>query len=823
VSSLPSGTVTFLFTDVEGSTKLLHELGADRYADALAEHRRVIRESFAQHGGVEVDTQGDAFFVAFPTAPAALAAAGEAQDKLEVPVRMGIHTGTPLLTEEGYVGADVHKAARIAAAGHGGQVLVSAATAALLEDELRDLGEHRLKDLSAPERIYQLGAGEFPPLKSLYRTNLPVPATPFLGRERELAEALALLDGTRLLTMTGPGGTGKTRLALQAAAEVSDRFPDGVFWVPLAPLRDPRLVLEQAGQALGAKDGLADYISDKRLLLLLDNFEHVIAAADDLDELRTSCPNLKLLVTSRELLGLPGEQAYPVPPLGPADGTELFLARARSANPDFEPDGAVSELCARLEQLPLALELAAARVRILSPEQLLERLSDRLDLFKAGRGVDPRQQTLRATIEWSHDLLGEEEQRLFARLAVFAGGCTLEAAEAICDAELDTLQSLVDKSLLRVREQGRFWMLETIREYAQERLEASVDAEELRRRHADYFLALAEEAAPQIWNYSREWIDRLEQDHDNLRSATDWLASSGETQLVLRLLGAMAEFWGIRGHISEGSRRLRSALEADDRPTPARAKALNGAADMAMGRGDNSELRRWAEEALALHRAGGNAFGAAISVFQLGHSAADEGEYERARELAGEALELARQAGDATLVMLATWLLGWASKGLGHADTARRHYEDALDRARTLGNRNVQSLTLEALSDFALERGRPDEAVAMLAEAYRANRELEDRWRLALISSRLAGAFAALGDAVTATRLLSSGMAWLKESGGDPRWIARRNERTLAALRSELDESAFAEAWEAGAKLSTEEAVELALERGNRGVSGDPG
>jgi len=498
VRRLPSGTVTFLFTDVEGSTKLLHELGSERYAKAIAKHRRGLRKAFERRGGVEVDTQGDAFFVAFPTAAAALAAACEAQEALELPVRMGIHTGTPLLTSEGYVGPDVHRAARIAAAGHGRQVLVSSATVPLLgTDRLIDLGEHRLKDLSAPERIYQAGEREFPPLRTLYRTNLPVPATPFLGRDRELAEIGKLLARAelRLLTMTGPGGTGKTRLSLQAAGEAADRYRDGVFWVPLAPLRDPALVLEQAAQAVGANDSLAEHVADKRLLLLLDNFEHLVDAADDLGSLVTSCPNLQLLVTSRELLRIPGEQAFPVPPLDPGQGAELFISRARAVEPAFTPTPAIPTLCAKLDNLPLALELAAARVRVLSPEQLLERLAKRLDLLKAGRGVDPRQQTLRATIEWSHDLLDEEEQKLFARLAVFAGGCTLEAAEEVCDADLDVLQSLVDKSLVRQNE-SRFWMLETIREYALEQLEASGEAEELRRRHADYFLALVEEAEP---------------------------------------------------------------------------------------------------------------------------------------------------------------------------------------------------------------------------------------------------------------------------------------------------------------------------------------
>ncbi|HEY8631452.1 MAG TPA: adenylate/guanylate cyclase domain-containing protein, partial [Gaiellaceae bacterium] len=566
--ALPAGTVTFLFTDIEGSTALLHEHGG-RYADILSEHRRILRAAFAEHGGTEVDTQGDAFFVAFPTAQGALRAADDAQSGLAtgpVRVRMGIHTGTPHLSEEGYVGLDVHRAARIGACGHGGQVLVSSSAAALLDAEgLHDLGEHRLKDLAAPERIYQLGTVEFPPLKSLYRTTLPIPATPFLGREHELAEVLELLarDGVRLLTLTGPGGMGKTRLGLQAAAEDAERYPDGVFWVPLAAVRDPELILETAAHALGAKEGLAEHIADKSLLLLFDNFEHVVDAADDLSDLLAACPNLRLLVTSREVLRIPSEQAYPVPPLEPKDGSELFVARARAMLPGFVASQAVTELCARLEQLPLALELAAARITVLSPEQLLERLAGRLDLLRAGRGVDARQQTLRATIEWSYELLNVEEQELFVGLAVFAGGWTLEAAEVVCAADLDTLHSLVDKSLVRVREGDRFWMLETLREYASERLEQSARAAELRRRHAECFLALAEQAANLLETDGFERSGRLvTADEDNFQEAFEWAGSAGSGALGLRLASALWRFWIGRGRVAEARRRLEEFLNA---------------------------------------------------------------------------------------------------------------------------------------------------------------------------------------------------------------------------------------------------------------------
>jgi predicted ATPase/class 3 adenylate cyclase len=818
---LPSGTVTFLFTDVEGSTKLLHELGAEAYAEALAEHRRILREAFGAYGGVEVDTQGDAFLVAFPTAPGALAAAAQALEGLSpgpIRVRMGIHTGTPHLAEEGYVGADVHRAARIAACGHGGQVLVSAATAHLLEPSnnllLVDLGQHRLKDLSAPERISQLGDKEFPPLTSLHQTNLPIPATPFLGREQELSEVLGLLsqEHVRLLTLTGPGGTGKTRLGLQAAAGAAERYPHGVWWVPLAPLREPQLVLETAGQALGAKDGLAEHIGDKALLLLFDNFEHVVEAAAGLPELLAACPNLHLLVTSRELLHVPGEQAYPVPPLEPAEGTEFFLARARAALPSFVPSGAVPELCDRLEHLPLALELAAARVRVLSPEQLLERLSRRLDLLKGGRAVDPRQQTLRATIEWSYELLEPEEQRLFARLAVFRGGCTLETAEAVCEADLDTLQSLVDKSLLRHREE-RFWMLETIREFAAERFEESGEAEELWRCHAEHFLALAEDAEPHLGGNPKEWLGRLEREHDNLRAALDRLEASGKSQLALRLAGSLSRFWYLRGHLAEGRRRLEGALRNDERPTAARAKALNGAAMMALEGGDPATGRLRAEEALALHRKLGDAWGAAFCRHLLGGAFAEEGDFARARQIFAESVRAFRELGDEHFTLMASRALAWAYEELGDFERSKALHEENLRRARALGNERMEARSLGSLGAIAGDReGRVQDALSMLKEAYRIDRDHGDRLEIALDLCRFAAALAVAGRAGTATRLLSRSEGLREEIGVTFRaWGAEMNDRTLASIRAQLDEAAFAEEWEQGRALTVDEAVALAL------------
>ncbi len=817
VRKLPTGTVTFLFTDVEGSTRLLRELGATVYAEALQEHRDILRAAFVAHDGVEVDTQGDAFFVAFPTAPGALAAAAAALDGLStgpIRVRMGVHTGTPHVGEEGYVGIDVHRAARIAAAGHGGQVLISASTAALLgTDGLRNLGEHRLKDLSAPERIYQVGEEDFPPLKSLYRTNLPIPATPFLGREHELAEVRRLLEDTRLLTLTGPGGTGKTRLGLQAAAEAAERYPDGIFWVPLAPLSDPELVLVTAGQALGVKDGLAEHLADKSLLLLFDNFEHVIEAAPGLSELPASCPNVHLLVTSRELLRVPGEQAYPVPPLEPQDGTKLFVARARAAVPSFVASDAVPELCARLENLPLALELAAARVRVLSPEQLVERLSQRLDLLKAGRGVDPRQQTLRATIEWSHELLTEDEKRLFTRLAVFAGGCTLESAEAICGADLDTLESLVDKSLVRVREGDRFWMLETIREYAAEQLAKSGEAEMLQRRHAEHFLELGEEAEPNTRVYSGEWIRRLEQEHDNLRAALDHLAASGENELVLQLSGALSEFWHEGGHVAEGRRRLESALQSQERPTAARARALTGAALMAYGSGDVTAARSIAGQALELHRSLGNARGAAFNLNVLCVAAIEEGDLDQAEQLAEESLALFRQAGDEREAVAATRTLAFTYHSSGDHERARTLHESNLAQAQALGFKETEAGTLGSLAMIAFEQGRVEDALALGKQNLLACRDLGSLQGIAQSLCRSAGTLAVLAGKVdTAARLLSCFEALREQIGVSEAWVARMNEQTLSAIRARLDESAIAEAWDHGRALTIDEAVALALE-----------
>jgi predicted ATPase/class 3 adenylate cyclase len=806
---LPAGTVTFLFTDVAGSTRLLQELGAEAYGDALLQHRKLLRDAFGEHGGVEVDTQGDAFFVAFPSAPGALAAAARGQEELEtgpIRVRMGLHTGTPHLTSEGYVGVDVHRAARIAAAGHGGQVLVSESTAALVRNAaaLVDLGEHRLKDLSAPERIYQLGAGEFPPLKTLYRTNLPVPVTAFVGREHEVAQVASILsDESRLVTLTGPGGTGKTRLALQSAAALADVHPDGVWWVPLATLRDPELVLDTAAQAVGAKEDLAAHVGDQRMLVLLDNFEQLVEAAPRLPELLTACPNVRLLVTSRELLRVQGEVGYEVPPLADPEAVELFCTRAR-----VEPDQTVAGLCRRLDNLPLAVELAAARTSVLTPAQIVERLGGRLDLLKGGRDADPRQQTLRATIEWSYDLLDDEEKELFARLAIFRGGCTLEAAEAVAGADLDILQSLVDKSLVRHTGE-RFWMLETIREYALELL----DEEDLANRHADYYLALAEKAFREtIGPRPAESLDRLEADHDNLRAALSRLETAGETQRALRLAGVLYGFWQVRGHFTEGQRRLETVLSADDSPTAARARALLGWVVLRSGDVPAADAYAPAEEALRIYEGLGDAWGVARAHWNLGGIACDQRDWTRALDLFEKAREEFRAAGDEHHYLALTRGVAWVNEELGNIGRYRELVEEYLAGARAIGDERLEARGVGARAAWAIEEGRLADASRDMRRSFEIDRGLGFSLFIGVDLVRFAAILVRRGEAAEAAQIAGCADRVVEETGAvRESWMETERTDTLALIRARLDEQEFAHAFELGRTLSVDEAAELAL------------
>jgi len=813
---LPTGTVTFLFTDVAGSTKLLHELGAEAYGAALADHRRVVRDAFAAHGGVEVDTQGDAFFVAFATAPGALTAAAAMTEALAggpIQVRVGLHTGTPHLGEEGYVGVDVHRAARIGAAGHAGQVLVSAATVAVAGTEgLQGLGEHRLKDFAEPVAIYQLGDERFPPLRTISNTNLPRPASSFVGRAREVEEVAALLqNGARLLTLTGPGGSGKTRLSIEAAATLVPEFKAGVFWVGLASLRDPALVSETIGHTIGAKDGLTDHIGERGMLLLIDNLEQVIGAAPELAGLVESCPNLRLLVTSRERLRVRGEVEYPVAPLADPEAVDLFCARAET-----EPDDAIRRLCRALDNLPLAIELAAARASVLTPAQILERLSGRLDLLKGGRDADPRQQTLRATIEWSFDLLTPDEQRLFARLAVFAGGCTIETAQAVAEADLDTVQSLLDKSLVR-RTGNRFWMLETIREFAVERLAASGEADDLRRRDAEHFLALAEEAfpylEPEVLMGGHTWIDRLESELDNLREALDHFANVGPAESWLRLAGALPDFWIARGHTLEGLGRISRALDANPAPSSVRARALIGASDLAEVTGEHSRRAGlWAKEALALHRELGDARGVAKAVFRVGVEAVEAGDWDRATELLNQSLAEFRETGDLYFVPWITRTLAWTRAASGDLAGARELYEEGLRAAREIGSTSAEAALLGSLGWLAGKEGRPLDALTLYYQSLALKRDIGDLGEIAIGLAGTALALARVGDGALAASLLGSAATLGEEVGIGEAWVVRDREEALTLIHAQLDEAAFSHAWDDGARLTLDEAIGLALQ-----------
>jgi predicted ATPase len=772
MTELPTGTVTFLFTDIEGSTRLLRELG-DAYAAALADHRRVLREAFARHDGVEVDTQGDAFFVAFARAKDALAAAADGQEALEpgpIRVRIGLHTGEPIVTDEGYVGIDIHRAARIAAAGHGGQIVVSQTTYDLAgSDGLHDLGDHRLKDLSAPERLYQLGEGEFPPLKTLYQTNLPVPATPFLGRKRELAEVGELLsrEEVRLVTLTGAGGSGKTRLALQAAAAAAENYPQ-------------------------------------------DNFEHVIDAAPEFASLLESSPELDLVVTSRERLQLAGEHVYLVPLLERAEARALFVSRARAVRPDFEADGALDELCARLDNLPLALELAAARTTILSTDQLLSRLATRLDLLKGGRDAEVRQQTLRATIEWSYDLLEPDEQLLLARLAVFRGGTTLEAAEAICGADLDRMQSLVDKSLVRIRDEDRFWMLETIHEFAAERLRESGEEDELRRRHVEFFLALAESA-----NLSAEATDlgpRPElvlPEQDNLRAALDWAAEAGEIELGLRLAIALEQFWVAVGPY-EGARRVQAFLDrAADLPDVVRARAIRVVGGMIFMTGDFDRGDELMRQSLELFRSlGDEAVVAELLVRLAIHLHYSSGDIAGAHALIDESQAINRRLGSRSTEAMTLGLLGEIAWTEGRSDDALELAARSGEAAAEVGFTWWQMHQLYHGSEWSLALGRTGEAEAYGRDALRLAVAIQDRQLTVYPLAILAGTAAAQGH------LDKAGAVWAaveaeEGHGRVGQWEAERD--VYAARVLDHENEAFATGRVKGRRMTLSDAVDYAL------------
>ena len=798
---LPAGSVTLLFTDIEGSTRLLEELGEEGYVAALAEHRRLLRAAFAAHGGVEVDTQGDAFLYAFADSVEALAAAAQGQEALaagEVKVRMGLHTGELRLTGEGYAGRELHRAARIAASGHGGQIVVSAATQALVDGELTELGEHRLKDFDDPVPLFQLGSERFPPLKTISNTNLPRPASSFVGRASEREKVLALVrSGSRLVTLSGPGGSGKTRLAVEVASELVPAFKAGVFWVGLSALRDPALVTQTIGQTLGAKDGLADHVGERELLLLLDNFEQVVEAAPELSQLLAACPNLKLLVTSRELLRIAGEVDYPVPQLVRPEAVELFCERAR-----LEPDETIAELCRRLDDMPLAVELAAARTRVLTPAQILDRLGQRLDLLKGDRDADPRQQTLRATIEWSHDLLTADEQQLFARLAVFAGGCTLDAAEAVCDADLDVLQSLVEKSLLR-HTGDRFWMLETIRAFAAERLPAG----RIFERHAQWCLRLLTSAQGELRGAaSAEWLSRLDADLENLRQAIGW-AQDHDERLEVELVGAAWYFLYVQILLREALDYLVHALETARSTSLDQEELLYGAGSVAFQVGDYAASQQWHERQLELGRARGDARVIAKSLAILANVAFSGNDRERSRILYLDATDAARECGDMMALSIAANGLGEIALETGDTEAARTHHQYELDLAREQSSPRAEAIAFTYLARVALVERDTDKAAAYLASALRIANALGDSGGIIVCLVESAEVAAQRGEMARAARLLVAADALGEELGFPPNLSQIERDQRARIENALGDDPALVTAQTEGRALTLDDAV----------------
>ena len=943
---LPSGTVTFLFTDIEGSTKLW-ENHPEEMRSALALHDEIVRASIEANGGYVFKTMGDAFCAAFATAPEAIAAALDAQQSLfsepweiEPPVRsrMALHTGTAQEREGDYFGQPLNRAARLLSAGHGGQTLVSAATQELVRDtllsscSLTDLGDAFLTDLTRPERVYQLNhpslPSEFPPLRSLNSgelpNNLPQQPTSFIGREKEIADVKALLLKCRLLTLVGAGGAGKTRLALQAAADLLDGDGDGVWLVELAPVSDPGLVPSLVSQVLRIKEAagesiqttLVNALKAKNLLIVLDNCEHVLDACCSLATgILRSCPGAHILATSREPLGASGEQVYRIPSLSVPkqsaaqpqaytavslstfESVRLFIERAKAVQPSFAVTDAnapsVAQLCYQLDGIPLAIELAAARIRALPVEQVNNRLDQRFRLLTGGsRALLPRQQTLKALIDWSYDLLSDQERLLLARLSIFAGGCTLDSAEIVCSGEgdvekwemLDLLTSLTDKSLVvyeegeaTARQEARYRLLESIRQYAGERLSESGEDQALimRRRHRDWCVALAEEADPHLSGAAQAvWLSRLEAEHDNLRAALLRCEQAQEKEsrrAMLRLSGALLSFWDMRGHFSEGRVWLNKTLDCthallsgqQDSPgedtrevLSQRAKLLNGAGILADAQGDYSaahalyqeclEIRRRLgdrknvarslnnlgevaraqgdyvaagalyRECLEILREFGEQRGIAISLNNLGTVAYAQGDYPAAHALYQECLEISRQLGDEQGVAYSLGNLGALTEAQGNHSAARVLHQECLDILRRLGDQQGVAYSLGNLGNVACVQGDYTAARALYQEYLGISRQLGDQQGVASSLEGIAKLALSQNDAERSVRVLSAAAALRDRIGSQLNQKQQQESSSdLDAARSTLGDAAFEIAWEEGHALTGEQAAEYALGESN--------
>lgn len=885
---LPSGTVTFLFTDIEASTQLW-ESHPEAMRAALARHDRLLRQIIEANEGYVFRTVGDAFCSAFPTVPSALAAALAAQRALSaepwgttpIRVRMALHPGAADERDGDYFGPPLNRVARLLAAAHGGQVLLSAPTHELAAGQLprdvhlRDLGEHELKGHARPEHIFQLLAPDlptdFPPLPTLRTrpTNLPGQLSSFIGREEELAGVNRLLSKTRLLTLTGSGGVGKTRLALQAAADALDAYPDGVWWVELAPLADPLLVPQAVAAALGVRDSpgrplttvLSDHLCSKQVLLVLDNCEHLIGACAQLaDSLLRVCSHVRILATSRELLDIPGEVPFRVPSLSlPSrsevesieqlaqfDGVRLFTERAQATLPEFtltrENAPAVAQVCRQVDGIPLAIELAAARVKMLRVEEIVARLGDSLRLLTGGsRTALPRHQTLNAAIEWSYCLLTEPERTLFRRLSIFAGGWTLDAAEVVCaDTEdhegmgtalegpevLELLGHLVDKSLVVVeqeqRQTTRYRLLETVRQFAHDQLRETGEENVLRAQHLGCFLDLAERADPELHGPQQmAWLDRLEQEHGNFRTALKWSFQTGQVESALRLSIALAWFWWVRGYLREGDRWLtRGVDESEDRESvslPLRAKVLRAARMMTLYIGDHWRTKSLAEEALALAREMGDQKSIASALGSLASVAHADGDVPRATALHEEALATLGEADlqDASPTILYNLALLLSEQG--NYPRASSLLTTALAICEATGDKTRMGWMYRAQGVVALHQGYYEQAARLFRESLSLLWEVGEKLGIAeafeLLASVAAERQHAPGNAQRAARLFGAAEL-LREEIGSPTEVpdAAEYDRRITRARDLVGEPVFAAAWAEGRTMTLEQAVEYALE-----------
>jgi predicted ATPase/class 3 adenylate cyclase len=867
LGELPRGTVTFLFTDIEGSTALWER---DRQAMRAAVDRQlaILHSLITAHHGVLYKTVGDGTQTAFASAEEALRAAVASQRALlaedwgelfPIRVRMALHAGEAIPDAHGdYLASPLNRLARLLSTGHGGQILLSQTVQQLTRgalpagSDLRDLGEHRLRDLLEPEHVYQLRhpdlPDQFPPLKSLEHrpNNLPRQPTPFLGREREIGEVVALLrrDDVQLVTLVGPGGTGKTRLGLHVAADLLDDFADGVFFVPLAPLTDPELVPQAVADALSVHEQsgqplleqLKDVLAAKHLLLVLDNVEHLVAAAPQVGELLGTAPGLTVLATSRVPLRLRAEREYPVPPLGlprrkppptaeqlsQFEAVRLFIDRAQAVKPNFAVDNAnapaIAEICHRLDGLPLAIELAAARVRMLPPPALLTRLEQRLPLLTGGaRDAPARQRTLRDTIAWSYDLLELEEQQLFRRLAVFAGGATFEAIDAVANAEreLDVfggLERLIEQSLLRQEEgadgEPRFTMLETIREFGREQLEARDEAEDARQAHAHWCL-FVEQGVYAGDVDERTWMDRLEAEHDNIRVALGWAIQREEAELALRLVDGLVRFWEIRGHLNEGLIWAERALAVKGEITPTlRMGGLNAVGELAMWTGNPARADEMFTEALALAQDAGDRFFVWLMLRNLGQAARERVDYATALARFEEAYAVAQEEGRRDFVMDSLGLMGEVAALMGDHVRGVTLLNDVLAMWQSNDLASDRGNALANLGRIALAEGDVQHAASRYAESLTVFWEQNDQPGVADLLCTMAAMGDVAGHPEAAARLLGAGTTFLEGMGIVASPPDRElHDRVRRSVHDALGHDTFIKAWETGRALLIEDAV----------------